>query len=211
MAAWPRSALARIEASDGKIRRGKHSGSPRMLRGVISCSASAPPRWRCMVTEARGEDISSDARSGRFVQRCKDRHVTDSPIVAASTATAAGTLVLAVATFSSVRSAQGSARATESALSSRPRPVAGPPACACPMRCFLVQVGSPVTRTTDGGTTWKNLSMSRPSDSGSEGRLGALPTPQSAEAGASRTELAVSDVQRPHSHSHEAVDRSRLP
>lgn len=49
--------------------------------------------------------------------------MSDWTITAASAATAAGTLVLAVATFSSVRSAQRAARATEAALLAGIRPV----------------------------------------------------------------------------------------
>jgi hypothetical protein len=49
--------------------------------------------------------------------------MTDWAITAASAATAAGTLVLAVATFSSVRSAQRAARATEAALLAGIRPL----------------------------------------------------------------------------------------
>ena len=49
--------------------------------------------------------------------------VSDWTITAASAATAAGTLILAVATFSSVRSAQRAARATEAALLAGIRPV----------------------------------------------------------------------------------------
>jgi hypothetical protein len=49
--------------------------------------------------------------------------MTDWTVTAAGLATAAGTLVLAVATFSSVRSAQRAARATEAALLAGIRPV----------------------------------------------------------------------------------------
>jgi photosystem II stability/assembly factor-like uncharacterized protein len=34
-----------------------------------------------------------------------------------------------------------------------------PPACAGPTRCFVAELGYPVSRTTDGGNTWKKLSM----------------------------------------------------
>ena len=40
-----------------------------------------------------------------------------------------------------------------------PESLGGPPACARPTRCFATESGYPVGRTTDGGTTWKNLSM----------------------------------------------------
>jgi hypothetical protein len=52
--------------------------------------------------------------------------MTDWATTAASAATAAGTLILAVATFSSVRSAHQSARATETALLAGIRPVLVP-------------------------------------------------------------------------------------
>ena len=52
--------------------------------------------------------------------------MSDWTITAASAATAAGTLILAVATFSSVRSAQRAARATEAALLAGIRPVLVP-------------------------------------------------------------------------------------
>jgi hypothetical protein len=52
--------------------------------------------------------------------------VTDWPTTAATAATAAGTLVLAAATFSSVRSAQRSARASEAALLAAIRPLLVP-------------------------------------------------------------------------------------